>query len=321
MIWRVLGGLAGAGVVGAATHLNVTHAGGYGSGDAPLIITAAVLLALGMGLTTATWRDGSRLGALALGVCVLAGEGYWLATNAERELAAREALAVPVAEAAVKRAAAEKRLEEAQAARRQADNAAISEAAKAGCRVNCAALLQDAKRSAESELAAARAALASLPAVRSVTPLANRLGIPTWAWDLIVAGLRSFLVIGGSIAIGLALHPKRARAQAVSPRRPAANSAPGEPVQELEPLLIAPPLNPREHVSRFLRAVIKPDPAGAASLRELHGRYLEWCRSGAVDPLPAAELGRHLRAIVDAIGLECEPTGRDVVVRGAALTA
>jgi hypothetical protein len=80
-------------------------------------------------------------------------------------------------------------------------------------------------------------------------------------------------------------------------------------------------MNQRDHVSRFLRAVLKPDPAGAASLRDLHGRYLEWCRSGAVDPLPAAELGQHLRAIVDAIGLECEPRGRDVVVRGAALTA
>jgi hypothetical protein len=41
----------------------------------------------------------------------------------------------------------------------------------------------------------------------------------------------------------------------------------------------------------------------------------------AVDPLPAAELGRQLRSIVDAIGLEREPQGGDIVVRGAALAA
>jgi hypothetical protein len=174
MIWRLLGAIAGAGVVGAATHLNVMHAGGYVAGDAPLIITAAVLLAIGTGTAITAWRDGARVAAVALGVCVLAGECYWLATNAERELAARDALALPVAEAVAKRAAAQKRLEEAQVAKRQADAATISEAAKAGCARNCAALLDGANRSAESELAAARAALAGLPAVRSVTPLADR---------------------------------------------------------------------------------------------------------------------------------------------------
>jgi hypothetical protein len=306
-------------VVGAATHLNVMHAGGYASSDAPLIITAAVLLAVGTGLTITAWWDGARVGALALAICVLAGEGYWLTTNAERELAARDALALPVAEAAAKRAAAERRLLEAEAAKKKADEAALSEAAKRDCRANCAALLQDAKRAAEHELTAARTAFASLPSLRSVTPLADRLGVAAWAWDLIVAGLRSLLVIGGSLAIGLALHPKRVRR--LEGEKPApATTAPIKP-HVPEQLLIAAPVNPRDHVSRFLRTVIKPDPEGAASLRELHGRYLEWCRSASIDPLPAAELGRHLRSIVDAIGLECERQGRDVVVRGAALAA
>jgi hypothetical protein len=196
-------------VVGAATHLNVAHAGGYASSDAPLIIIAAVLLAVGTGLTITAWREGARIGALALGLCVFAGEGYWLATNAERELAAREALALPVAEAAAKREAAQKRLAEALAAKKKADDAAIYEAAKRDCRANCAALLQDAKRDAESELTAARNALDNLPALRSATPLADRLGIAAWAWDLIVAGLRSLLVIGG-----IARHCPRAPSQA-----------------------------------------------------------------------------------------------------------
>jgi hypothetical protein len=86
-------------------------------------------------------------------------------------------------------------------------------------------------------------------------------------------------------------------------------------------MLIAPPMSPREHVSRFLCAVLKRDPEGAASLRALQGRYLEWCRAGALDPLPAPELGREMRSLIDAVGLECEPNGRDVVIRGAALAA
>jgi hypothetical protein len=217
MIWRILAGIAGLGVVAAATHLNVMHAGGYQSGDAALIIAAAVLLAIGAGAAAAVWRDGDRFPALALALCVVAGECYWLAMNAERELAAREAIARPVAEAAAKRAAAEKRIEEAQTAKRQADAAAISEAAKPGCRVNCAALLESAKRSAETELAAARAALAGLPALPSVTPLADRIGVPAWLWDLVVAGLRSLLVIGGSIALAL-VHPVRRRVHAETPR-------------------------------------------------------------------------------------------------------
>ena len=45
---RVLVFIAAAGVIAAATHANVLHAGGYGSRDAPLIITLAILLALGM---------------------------------------------------------------------------------------------------------------------------------------------------------------------------------------------------------------------------------------------------------------------------------
>jgi hypothetical protein len=122
---------------------------------------------------------------------------------------------------------------------------------------------------------------------------------------------------GEALAFGLALHPKRAR-EAEKP----ATTARTEPVREPQQLLIAPAVSPREHVSQFLLAVkFAPDPAGAASLRELHSRYHGWCQSAGVEQLPPAEFGRHLRSIVDAIGLECEPKGRDVLVRGAALAA
>lgn len=76
-----------------------------------------------------------------------------------------------------------------------------------------------------------------------------------------------------------------------------------------------------EHVSAFLLAVWRPDPDGITSLRRLYGQYPAWCEARRIDPMPPAALGQHLRTIVDAIGLEVEPEGQDMVVRGAALAA
>ena len=56
-------------------------------------------------------------------------------------------------------------------------------------------------------------------------PLPERIGMAPWAWDLLMAGLRSLAVIGGSIAIGLALHPKQARRQQAASVPPAAVAA------------------------------------------------------------------------------------------------
>jgi len=321
-IWRVLVVVAGLGVIAAATHANIEHAGGYAGKDTWLIITIAALLALGMGYAAITWQEGRYLGALALALCLLCGEAYWLAVNLEREIAAREEAAAPLLAAQAQRTAAEKRLADAEAAKRTADAAAIEDAAKPGCRKNCAQLLTDAKAEADKELTAARAALAALPMARTVAPLPQRLGIASWLWDLILATLRSIAVIGGSIAVALAIHPKRT-APATAQITPTPFNR--ETAEIITPLAL-PKSSPaatdkREHVAAFLRAVLRPDPEGATSLRRLHGTYIDWCRGHDAEPLPPAELGQQLRVIVDAIGLEVEPEGQDVVVRGAALAA
>jgi hypothetical protein len=323
-IWRVLVVVAGLGVIAAATHANIEHAGGYAGKDTWLIITIAALLALGMGYAAITWQEGRYLGAVALALCLLCGEAYWLAVNLEREIAAREELAAPLVAQQAQRTAAEKRLADAETAKRTADAAAISEAAKPGCRKNCAQLLTDAKTQADEELTLARAALAALPMARTVAPLPERLGIASWLWDMILSILRSIAVIGGSIAVALAIHPRRPEHGHKAPSAPATINR--ETAAILEPVISLPKSSPaatdhREHVAAFLRAVLRPDPTGATSLRRLHGTYLDWCRGHDAQPLPPAELGQHLRAIVDAIGLEVEPEGQDVVVRGAALAA
>lgn len=361
-IWRTLAALAGLAVVAAATHANVLHAGGYGTTDAWLIITVAALLALGMGYAAIVWRDGNKAGAIALGLCLLAGEVYWLASNAERELAQRDELAAPMLEAKARYAQAEnrvaeakkalatagataqRRLDEAVKASRDAADAAVSEAAKPGCRANCAKLLMDAKDRAEAELRNARsavdaaiaraeadvdsaeAALAALPTPRTAAPLPEKLGFAPWAWDLFLAGLRSIAVVGGSIAIALALHPRASvEARKADDSKTTVSEPSSYPARRKTPttaLQIAPPkIDSREHVAEFLRATLRPDPEGSASLRRLHARYTDWCEAQTLQPLPPAELGQHLRTIVDAIGLEVEPEGQDVVVRGAALAA
>ncbi|HRN87904.1 MAG TPA: hypothetical protein PK271_04820 [Hyphomicrobium sp.] len=305
LVLRILVLIAGAAVVAAATHANVAHAGGYGSQDAPLIIAIATLLALGMGYVGVTFNEGRRFAAVLLGTFIMCGEAYWVLLNAEREIAARDAIAAPVAEAVAARAEVERRVEVAEQAKRKADAAAISEAAKRDCATNCARLLLAAQETANDELANARAALTALPVVRSVSPLSDRLGVTSWAWDLIMAGLRSLAVLGGALAIGLSLNPRRDNRE--------------ERIAMPESFEVVPsPFNRREHVSQFLHTALRPDPGGRASLRALHGVYRDWC--GGAQRLSPGEFGKELRAIIDALGLKCDVAGNDVVVHGAAIS-
>jgi hypothetical protein len=232
-ILRALVFLAAAAVIAAATHANVMHAGGYASRDAPLIIALAVLLALGMAFVGVCFNEGRRWQAILLAVLILAGEAYWVLINADREVASLDALSAPVAEMRAARAAALSRLEKAEVAKRASGAAAISEAAKKDCASNCAKLLLSTQQEADRELNAAREALAGIPEPRSTTPLSDRLGIAPWAWELLLAGLRSLGITGGSLAIGMALHPRRQM-----PAAPTAHEA-----ARIE--IIPPPINKR----------------------------------------------------------------------------
>ncbi len=325
MIWRVMVAVSGVAVIAAATHVNILHAGGYRSDGALLILAMAGLLTVGMGFVGLLWSELRRAAAGVLAVCLIAGEIYWLCMNAEREIAQREAQALPVAEARDRQAAAEKRLREAQAAKREADTAAVAEAAKPGCKTNCAQLLSAAQGHANQELAEARAALDALPRIQDVNGLANRLGIAPWAWDLWMAALRSIGVMGASIAVGLSLHPRQKETPSAPPAPELQRTRRG-PTPRIEHAAfkqqraIPHIKDVREHVSEFMMEHIRPDPAGAASLRDLHARYLPWCAAKSREPLPSSALGRELRAIIDKIGLKREPAQGDVVIRGASLS-
>ena len=151
---RVLAALSGVAVICAATNANVMSGGGWTSTDAPLIVSIAVLLAVGTAFAAIVWRDGARLGAAALVICLLAGEAYWLGITAERELASRETAAAPHIAASRARSEAEARaanalavvaalpatsvrLDAAIAAKSVADAAAVARSAERGCAANC----------------------------------------------------------------------------------------------------------------------------------------------------------------------------------------
>jgi hypothetical protein len=317
MIWRILGGLAGVGVVGTATHLNVVHAGGYQAEDAPLIIAVAVLVASGMGFVSWAFSEGYRAAAVLLGLLFLVGEGYWVLTNADRELVARQAQTAPIADAQRARNLAEKRLADAKKAKTDAGKAAVEEAAKPGCKSNCAAMLMAAQTTANTELADARTAYAAAKIPGSATALAANLGIEQWQWDLFIAALRSGMIAAGALALGIAIHPSKWAKPTARAEIPHVEKTEDGPASSQAMTTVARPLNRREHVSQFLHAVIRPDESSGASLRALHGKYSEWCQHRAVDQLPTPALGQELRDIIDAIGLKCEPCDGDIIIRGA----
>lgn len=110
---------------------------------------------------------------------------------------------------------------------------------------------------------------------------------------------------------------KRAEAATVVARSPKALPDEAAPAK---PRLAQPfPIDPLQHVAGYLRETIVPDPTGAVALSRLHQGYRPWCAASGKSPLPAAELGRCLRATFDRIGLEYREAAGDLEVVGARL--
>jgi hypothetical protein len=135
--------------------------------------------------------------------------------------------------------------------------------------------------------------------------------------------------MGASVALGAALHPRK-QPRATQP--PASGPAPIEitapksqrpPCKSVPrtPAALPPPRDPDlEHVSLFLKhAVFRPDPEGQASLKYCATATSGWCQSSELAPLAPAAFGKHLRSIIDAIGLECEAKHGDMIIHGATI--
>jgi hypothetical protein len=335
---KIIGIIAAIAVIAASTHANIAHLGGYHNEGAPLAIALSVLLAVGIAYATIAWKEGQRVMAVMLGLCIVAGEAYWLATTAEREISAREMQAMPAREAAKRYSTALRRFEDAKEAKRLADEAAVSEAAKPGCRKNCADLLKDAKDRAATELGSATVALAGLPAPMSSSPLPDRLGVASWAWDLILACLRSAAVIGASIALAVAMHPKRVYVSPSESEYVGVGASPRVTREELTPkpsqIKALPAKTPpkeltlktnvipiRGGVVAFLASRTEKAAGANLSLNELFRAYKAWCAEGGAEAVEAEQFIRTVSAAFEKHGIVAEPDGTGIVCRGLRLSA
>jgi hypothetical protein len=189
--WRVCAAISGCAILAAVTHANVQAGPGYGSAQGWLMLAVAAGVGVSAFVTGRMWGSNRRWLAVGLVLAVAAGEAFTLVGTAERLIAAREATQAPLKAQASAVEKAATRLATAEAAKRTADAAVRSEAAKPGCKAHCAAMLGQAATDAQAEMVAARTALAGVAMPASSAPLADRLGIAPWAFDLMHAGFGS----------------------------------------------------------------------------------------------------------------------------------
>ena len=129
--------------------------------------------------------------AVAIIVALISGEAFNLLSSAERIITAREAAAATIGGANDRRAAAEARLRNAELARDRLAGEARTTVMQPGCGVQCRTLLQAQGDKLDSEVTISRVALEQVPAERSATPLADRLGVKPWVLDMTAAALLS----------------------------------------------------------------------------------------------------------------------------------
>jgi len=345
MILRCVAGVAACLLLAAAAHAVITHAGGYGTPHSMITIALAIGVAVGAVAIGRAWQQRRRSVALALGLALVCGELFGLMSTAERLVAQREAAQSPIREAAERRADAARRvalaeeaaqrattsdrLTKAENAKAAADLAARDKAAEKSCAANCRALLEQQVTAAGNEIAAARrevesnhaaalaavraarAELATTPAPPSAAPLADRLGLPPWAFDLLMAGVGSIAANGLAAAL-LVFSAHGAKSGHVQTQEAVA-----APVEVCTP---APAIeSPREHAARFAIECFAPAEGRVASLDDIRARYLDWCQSQSVAALTDAQLGRELAELFRRAGLEINSTGGRHVVIGLAV--
>lgn len=206
----------GAGILAAATNTNVMATGGYFTSHAALVV------ALSVGVFAGARVIGAGVAgtiAAAIIIALGAGEIYNLSATAERTVIERENGAAPLKDALAKHNAALAKLNEIESSKvgsarlslaldnqakarasydlelrtggrcKQVCNGLKDDAAKADAEVSAAA--EEAQRLHAANTEAAKADVAASPLPASATPLADRLGLPAWALDLIMAGLLS----------------------------------------------------------------------------------------------------------------------------------
>lgn len=192
-ILRGMAMLTGGFMLAAIANATVAATGATEAHELTIWALAAGVFFASVTIPTA-WADRRYIVCVALGVCLMAGEGFNLIKAGERELASRAALKQPAIKALADRETAEGVVAEAALALRSAQDAVSANAAKKDCVKNCAALLTQAVARAERALADAKADLAAVPVIA--------LESPSQVWvDLLAAALGSIGLNGLAAAL------------------------------------------------------------------------------------------------------------------------
>lgn len=248
---RILAGIVGAGIIAGVTYSAVTAIGGLQATMAPLLIMHAVGLVVGAMCIGLAFRARRYAVALGLILTLFAGEAYTLMNTGERELEAREAKQVPAratmerrkalsveiakGEAALAALTTSRRLADALIVQRQIADGAMSTSAQKDCGRYCTTTLRESAAGAQREVDAARAALeadrkvisagieadkaalAAIPVVAALSPLAARVNVADWKLDLLRAGLLTLSANGlGAFLLVFAAHDGRREDVSVS---------------------------------------------------------------------------------------------------------
>lgn len=333
-VWGFFACVAGLGIILTNANETVWATGGYSQDHAPLVIASALALAFGsccIGIAKSEGRTGVFW---ALILTIVALESWAVLTTGERIVIQRDAAAEPARLLAAQRREAEKRLDNARNAvpttsarleaaikgKATADESVVSEASKKGCASNCRQLLtkavDDAAReltearteldnmrtAAFSKVSAAEAALGALPAPRSETPFADRLMLPGWGLDLIMAMLKSLGTNGvGAALMAFGAHVKRRPKQEVY--APDKNASRAPPPASLATLT---PVNTRDvgrEADRFAKAMFRPASDARVALADVRTAYHAWCQDQGIDPLGNQEIGGALKSLFSRVGL------------------
>jgi len=354
IIARVLAIIAGALILGAVAHVTIMSTNGYGTAHAYLTMTVAVGVAVASVICGMAPTRGL---IIFLCACIACGEAYNFLQTSNRLTAAAEAAQAPkrehakafakaeadvrTAQASVDTPATSQRLKHALHAKEVADQAVIDKSAEKGCRENCRQLLQAAvdsaadeitraraaieaaQRSAKANLETAKATLAVMPAPESPTPFADRIGMPAWAFDVLVAFLGSIAANG--LACGLMIFGAHRLGHKAAPPQ-------SVPIIDITPVRV--PDRPRPRLATATRQAI-----GAAfdflhdgleivagprtEMTDAFIEYAAWCRAKALRAMDVADFVDDMEELCKRFGIRTVTEGEryyllDVRVAGAA---
>ena len=162
-----------------------------------------------------------------------------------------------------------------------------------------------------------------------------------WAWDLLLAGLRSLLVVGGSLAVGMATVPRRTplatRVAQAQPDSPAQQPTPmipkgkittvggqkSTPLPTPPPTFVSPPRAnvvplsaprrlPEGMVSDFASRRLSKSPGNEADVKSVYDAYQTWCTTNNKQAMPPEQFIPSFVAYCDSTGVHMRDTGKAV---------